>query len=156
MRSKWSDNIMKFFSLQLLLIRPHYLRQFVPSIIRDDSIRQLTYSVHIWHALCVWVRDLYVPLCTLATGRGVHITSTGKGHTKHKAKKQNINKEDKISCVFVSRRQPRSCSLFFTFLFLSSSPSSFKTTRGQTSRKKRSRLTSRLTLLSSHHTRGRR
>ena len=54
------------------------------------------YSVHIWHKLCVWVRDLHVPLCTLATGRGVHISSTGKGHTKHKAKKQNINKEDKF------------------------------------------------------------
>ena len=57
--------------------------------------------------MCVWVRDLHVPLCTLATGRGVHITSTGKGHTKHKAKKQNINKEDKISCVFVSRRKKK-------------------------------------------------
>ena len=54
--------------------------------------------------MCVWVRDLHVPLCTLATGRGVHITSTGKGHTKHKAKKQNINKDDKISCVCVAAK----------------------------------------------------
>ena len=75
----------------IILIRPHYFASASPRMVRDDSIchyyTKLTYSVHIWHKLCgVWVRDLYVPLCTLATGRGVHISSTGKGHTKQRSR----------------------------------------------------------------------
>ena len=70
----------------IILIRPHYFASASPRMVRDDSIchyhTKLTYFVHIWHKLCVWVR----PLCTLAAGRGVHISSTGKGHTKQRSR----------------------------------------------------------------------
>ena len=74
MRSKWSDNIMKFFSLWLLLIRPHYLRQYVRSIIRDDRpmspAHYMAEYVHIWYILCAPVRDFACAfVCTLATAK---------------------------------------------------------------------------------------
>ena len=70
----------------IILIRPHYFASASPRMVRDDSVchyhTKLTYCVHISHKLCVWVR----PLCTLAAGRGVHISSTGKGHTKQRSR----------------------------------------------------------------------
>ena len=123
----------------IILIRPHYFASASPRMVRDDSIchyhTKLTYSVHIWHILCVWMRHL----CTLAAGRGVHISSTGKGHTKQRSR-TSTKKTKFLVCLCRGESHGRALplslplslplpllflSLFrFPFLSLSSSSSS--------------------------------
>ena len=123
----------------IILIRPHYFASASPRMVRDDSIchyhTKLTYSVHIWHKLCVWVRDLHVPLWTLATGKQhtkeKRITTASKQGTQNvlcvcvaakeerkKKKKQTRNRKSAENLVCVAAKATACCRLFADLLLL--------------------------------------